>query len=156
MLPLIKATACLAALLLTAAEPPSPRATIESIGVQLFYEQSGTLSNNIAPPATFSGWNTVIGEGDAKEGAQDVLVTVRLKGNGQDGFMTETPLVITARNTAGKVIGTRTVTGILVPYQGTVATALWVNNATCAGKFKVEAKLGKQVRTATVALDCGE
>ncbi len=154
-MPLMMTIAALA-LLPTASEPPPRQATIQSIAIQLFYEMSGTLSGDIAPPRTFSGWNTVIGEGDAKEAAQDVLVTVRLKGDGQDALMTETPLIITARNSAGKVIGTRTVTGILVPYEGTVATALWVNNATCAGKFTVEAKLGKQVKKTVVGLDCGE
>jgi len=138
--------------------PPAttPRATIESIRVQLYYEGSGTLSGNIAPPATFSGWNTVIGEGDAKEPAQEVLVSVRLKGDGSDGFLTETPLVITARNGAGKIIGQRTVRSILVPYQGTVASALWLPNAICTGKLRIEARLGKQVRTTSVSLDCGE
>ncbi|WP_088181800.1 hypothetical protein [Sphingobium sp. Z007] len=139
------------------ADPPPPHALIESVRAQLFYELSGTLSGNIAsPPSRFSGWNTVIGEGEAKEAAQDLLVTVRVKGNGADGFLTETPLVITARNSAGKLLGSRSVTGILVPYEGSVATALWINNATCAGKLTIEAKLGKQVKTATVALDCGE
>lgn len=136
--------------------PPAPQATIESIRVQLYYEGSGTLSGNIAPPAKFSGWNTVIGEGDAKEPAQDVLVSVRLKSDGSDGFLTETLLVITARNGAGKIIGQRTVRSILVPYQGTVASALWLPNATCAGKLRIEARFGKQVRTASASLDCGE
>jgi len=139
------------------ADPPPPQASIESIRAQLFYELSGTLSGNVAsPPSNFSGWNTVIGEGEAKEAAQDLLVTVRVKGNGADGFLTETPLVITARNGAGKLLGSRSVTGILVPYEGSVATALWINNATCAGKLTIEAKLGKQAKRATVALDCGE
>lgn len=138
-------------------DPPPPQAVIESVRAQLFYELSGTLSGNIAsPPSRFSGWNTVIGEGDAKEAAQDLLVTVRLKSNGADGFLTEAPLVITARNGAGKLLGSRSITGILVPYEGSVATALWINNATCAGKLTIEAKLGKEVKRATVALDCGE
>jgi hypothetical protein len=144
------------ALLLAGAEPPPRIATLQDIRVQLFYELSSTLSPNIAPPATFSGWNTVIGEGDAKEAAQDVLVTVRLKGDGVDAILTETPLVITARNGAGKVLATRTVNGVLVPYEGTVSTALWVNNATCAGKLSIEAKMGAQVKRTQVALDCGE
>jgi hypothetical protein len=140
----------------TATEPPPPRARIESIRVQLYYELSGTLSANIAPPANFTGWNTVIGEGDAKEAAQDVLVSVQLGSDGSDGFLTDRPLLITARNGKGKVIGTRSASAILVPYRGTVSTALWLRNATCAGKIGIEAQLGKQVRRTSVTLHCGE
>jgi len=51
---------------LTAVAPAqTPQAIIQSIRVQLYYEQSGTLSANIAPPAKFSGWNTVIGQLEA-------------------------------------------------------------------------------------------
>ena len=138
------------------ADTPPPQPTLESIRVQLYYELSGSLSANIAPPATFSGWNTVIGEGDAKEAAQDVLVSVHLTGNGVDAFLTETPLVITARNGAGKVIGTRSINGVLVPYQGTVSNVLWLQNATCVGKLNIEARFGKMVKKTAVNLDCGE
>lgn len=138
------------------ADPAPPRAEIESIRIQLYYELSGTFSPNIASPSSFSGWNTVIGEGDAKEQAQDVLVTVRLKSDGSDGFLTGAPLIITARNRAGKVIGSRTVRDILVPYKGTVSSALWLHNATCAGLLRIEARMGKQVKTTTASLACGE
>lgn len=155
--------AILAAILLTGTaalakknDQVRPQATIESVRAQLYYELSGTLSANIASPASFSGWNTVIGEGDAREAAQDLLVSVRLKGDGSDGFLTDRPLIITAWDRKGKVIGRRSVNSILVPYQGTVSTALWLPDVTCIGKLSIEARFGNQVRRETVSLDCGE
>ena len=50
---------------------------IEAIRMQLFYETTGTLSADITP--TPDSWaNTVIGEGAAKEPANDIMVSVVL------------------------------------------------------------------------------
>ena len=100
-----------------------PPVAIEHIGAQLLYSGSGTLSRDIAPPATFSGWNTVIGEGDAKGSAADVLVSVTLT-TPSDELALDTPLTVSAR--------------------------------TAAGKVTITATLGRQTRSATLALDCGE
>ncbi|HEX9963625.1 MAG TPA: hypothetical protein VGB04_01425 [Allosphingosinicella sp.] len=46
----------------------------------LFYENTGRLSKDISPPVEFTGWNTVIGEGSAEDAADDLLVTVEVRG----------------------------------------------------------------------------
>src|SRR3712207_7607316 len=53
---------------------------VDEIRAQLFYERSGRLSQNIAPPAKFESRNTVIGEGHAEGPAGDILVSVLLSG----------------------------------------------------------------------------
>ena len=135
------------------AAPPAP-ATIEHIGAQLLYSGAGTLSRDIAPPATFSGWNTVIGEGDAKGSATDVLVSVVLTTAG-DELNVDTPLVVSARTAAGKVLGQRQFSNILID-RGKVVEFLLLPNVTCAGKVTITATLGRQTRSAALALDCGE
>jgi hypothetical protein len=144
-----------AALLLASA---APEARLGEIRAQLFYETSGTLSGDIARPGAFSGWNTVIGEGPAKEAAQDVLVAVRLLNadGAVDAALTTTPLVVTAKDGRGRVLATRRFTSVLIPMRGGTWNALWLRNATCGGKVRVEARFGAQVRRATLNLDCGE
>ena len=129
-------------------------ARIEAVGVQLVYQTSGTLSQDIAPPARFTAWNTVIGEGDAREPANDIVVSVRLsipqdQGNG------DVPLVITVRKAGGKVVASRRVATQFFTKGRSVQT-LNVQDATCLGKLAIEARLGKQTKSTQVALMCGE
>jgi hypothetical protein len=135
------------------ADPPQPVA-IARIGAQLLYSSSGALSRDIAPPAKFSGWNTIIGEGDAGGSASDVLVTVTLTSPSAQ-LNVATPLFISARSAAGKVLAQRKVTNLLID-NGKAFEFLLLPDATCAGKVTITATLGQQTRSATLALDCGE
>ena len=135
------------------ADPPPPVA-IAHIGAQLLYSNSGALSRDIAPPAKFSGWNTIIGEGDAGGAASDVLVTVTLTSPSSQ-LNVATPLFISARSAAGKVLAQRKITNILID-NGKAFEFVLLPDATCAGKVTITATLGQQTRTAALALDCGE
>lgn len=135
-----------------AATPPP--VAIAHIGAQLLYSNSGALSRDIAPPATFSGWNTVIGEGDAKGSATDVLVTVTLT-TPSDELNVDSPLTLNARSAAGKVLAQRKISNILID-NGKAFEFLLLPDATCAGKVTITATLGQQTRSAALALDCGE
>ena len=134
------------------AEDPKPK--IDSIGIQLFYATSGKLSENIGPPSTFSAHNTVIGEGDAREPANDILVTVRLSIPQKQGN-SSVPLVIKATDAKGKVLASRKVQSQFFN-EGRTVQALFLPDSTCAGKLTVEASLGKASKTQTVSLACGE
>ncbi len=146
------------AAVLLAAGAPAPAATLGEIRAQLFYEQSGTFSGDIARPGSFAGWNTVIGEGPAKEAAQDVLVTVPLAAaaGAQDARIAAEPLLLRARDGRGRTLASRTISAILIPWRGQVWSALWLRDATCAGKVTIDARLGGQTKRAVLALDCGE
>ena len=134
------------------ADPP-PAVTIDHIGAQLLYANTGAPSGDIAPPAKFSGWNTVIGEGDAKGPATDVLVSVTLKSASQPSNL-DAPVSVIAR-TATKVLAQRTFGHVLID-RGKAVLFLLLPDATCAGKVTITAALGRQTRNATLALDCGE
>jgi hypothetical protein len=54
----------------------SEKEGLDDIRAQFFYQTTGTLSQNVAPPAKFTIHNAVIGEGDLKEPADDLLVSV--------------------------------------------------------------------------------
>lgn len=130
-----------------------PEATIEAIEVRLVYQRTpGRLSKNIV--TGFTAWNTIIGEGDAEEPADDLLVSVKLSFPEEEGN-SEGPLRVEVSDAKGKVLASRRYGALFFSRKRTVETLL-VPNATCAGRLKVTARLGKQVKTAEVALMCGE
>ncbi|WCT73713.1 hypothetical protein PQ455_00330 [Sphingomonas naphthae] len=154
--------AILTGLALATLGAPAPAAdtgpVLGPIRAQLYYKTTGTLSANIASPAKFVGWNTGAGEGDTKEPAEDMIVSVavRMPAGRDMGENSEVPLTLTATNTAGKVLAKRTFPYLSIPYRDPVVSPLWVPNIQCAGKVTLTAIWGRQRQTATVKLDCGE
>jgi hypothetical protein len=128
--------------------------------VQLFYEYSGRLSPDIAPPARFDLWNVGAGEGSAAEPASDALVTVPLTMRpAEEAKFTTRPLTITATGPGGKRIAARTFPAgmLLVPYRGgPVWARLWLQNIPCAGRMRIEARYGTKVTAAALNFACGE
>ena len=124
-----------------------------SIEAKLLYERTGKLSKNILPPAKFEGHNTLIGEGDAEEPANDILVTIGLAVDADEATSTA-PLVIKVTGN-GKTLAQRSLTSILLT-KGHAYRSMLVPDATCAGTLVVEAMLGAQKKTAKVVLACGE
>lgn len=141
-------------LLAAAPAPAKPDVLLGEIRFQLYQELTGTLSAPVGPK--FSFWNTGAGEGDAKEPASNFLISVPLKSTTGDAVSSETPLVLTVRNAAGKVLATKTSKFQLVPYQGQTYVALWFADQPCAGKITVTATFGRQVKKAAYSIDCGE
>jgi hypothetical protein len=144
-------------LVLAATGVPAQAAEVGKIRIHLVYEETGRLSRDIAPPAEFTGWNTVIGEGSAEEAANDALVLVEVRAARGEESIAQ-PLSIVVRNAKGKVLGQRRIPGpdLLLSDGGRVWKPLWLSNVGCAGTVKVTATLGRSARTSSVALDCGE
>lgn len=133
-------------------------ATLGPIRIQLYYKTSGTLSRDFATGPKPSFWNTGAGEGDTKEPAEDMIVSVPVRmPPGRDmGENSDVPLTITVRNRAGKVIASRRFAWLSIPYKDPVWSALWVSGIQCAGPLAIEAAWGGQKRAAKVSFDCGE
>lgn len=142
--------------LLAGAAPNGP--TLGPVRLQLYYKTTGTLSADVAPPAKIDFWNTGAGEGGAKEPAEDLLVSVPIRmPPGRDmGENSDLPLTITVRTRAGKLLGSRTFRHVSIPYRDPVWSPLWVNGVQCAGPIVATAVWGRQRRTASINLDCGE
>ena len=68
---------------------------VESIGVHLFYNESGSFSENILEAEEFVLWNVIVGGGSAAEPSDRFLVKVRLKGP-KDTYTTA-PVELTVR-----------------------------------------------------------
>lgn len=125
---------------------------VTDIQVRFLYEQTGTLSVDLTADPKIALWNSIIGEGDAKENANDLLVTALVVGPGQHNI--DTPLIITVRDSKGKLLKTRTIPGMMVEtktYRGFI-----LEEAGCAGVITLTAKLGTSTRTEKLDLACGE
>lgn len=122
--------------------------------VRLWYEETGRLSDNIAPPRTFTLWNTIIGEGDAEEHANDALFTIDVKSDGEQNLAQ--PLTLSVTDSRGRVLAKRIVTSMLTSETGNVTLALWVRDVGCAGTVDFVAQMGTAKRSAKLSFDCGE
>jgi hypothetical protein len=140
-----------------AAQETTAQVVLGPLTAQLYYKLSGKLSDNLlARKEPFSGWNTVIGEGDAEEPAEDLLVSVTISSaSGEESFL-EDKLALWVTDAKGKILARREFDGVLVPYQGSVANPLWVGNIGCAGKLTMHARLRGEEKRAELRLDCGE
>ena len=136
-----------------AAQAPAP-IKLERIRVQLIYETTGTLSPDITPPADFSLWNTIIGEGSAAEPASDILVGVELSTTDDQANAT-LPLKVVVRGEGGKVLATRTFDSVFLDDHRAVRSLL-VPDATCAGPVVIEASFGTQRLRTPIDFACGE
>ncbi len=157
----VRAGACAIALLVLGADsalaaapaPPDP-AKLEKIRVQLLYERTGTLSEDIAPPSKFAIWNAVIGEGSAKEPATDVLVSA-VVGGVKDEENSTRPLTITVKDKKGKVLGQRTFSNMLIGEPGLVKSLL-LRDAACAGPITIEVSFNGVHKKTSIDMACGE
>lgn len=122
--------------------------------VRLWYEETGRLSDNIAPPRKFTLWNTIIGEGEAEEHANDALFTVDVKSDGEQNIAH--PVTLIATDLRGKVLAKRIVGSMLTSEAGSVTLALWVRDVGCAGLVNFVAQMGAAKRSVALSFDCGE
>lgn len=125
------------------------------ITAQLFYKNSGKLSDDLlARKEPFVGWNTIIGEGDAEEPAEDLLVTVTL-GSKEEAFLDE-KLELWVTDEGDGEVARRDFEGLLVPQDGEVSNPLWLENVGCAGLLVIHAKFRAEEKSSFLRLDCGE
>lgn len=126
---------------------------IDKIEAKLFYQNSATLSDNVAMGSGVNLWNTVIGEGDAQEPANDVLIIVTIAAD--PSSYDDTPLSIEVKGDDGKVVATRRLKGLLVGDTGKVSRAVYLEDSTC-NALSVKASIGKSTMTLEVPFACGE
>ena len=144
----------IALMLAAAAAAQAPSAEIAEMRMHLFYRAGGRLSDDISPPRQFTGWNTLIGEGDAEEPAEDLLVVVQVRSQGEQ-FL-ETPLHLVAHGRGGRVIAERRFETLLTSGDGATFSPLWLQDVPCEGEIRVTATFGTQRVTETLSLECGE
>lgn len=133
---------------------------VESIKAQLFLERSGRLSDDLVG-AKKALRNTVIGEGDAGEPADALLVTLTFSGakntKSSDKIARDLASVTVRQQarTGEKILLKRVYGGFLFGEQGRIHKAFLLDNATCA-PLEVEVKVGRSRKEAKLDFSCGE
>jgi len=139
---------------LPAAVGAADEGKIVSVQARLAYESTGVFSVNIAPPSNFTAWNTIIGEGDAREPANDLFVSVTIRA-ARKHFNGSTALTLMLRSKKGRVIASRHFKGLFFRDE-TVVKNLYVQDAACLGEVDVSAEYGAAKVVHSLALNCGE
>lgn len=153
----LKAAIAISALLpfnLLRAAETSVGSYLANPAVRLWYEETGRLSENIAPPIKFTLWNTIIGEGDAEEHANDALFTIDIRSDGEQNVVQ--PLIMAVTDKRGKILASRTIRNILTGEKGNATAALWIRDVGCAGSVTFSALMGASKRSTHLEFDCGE
>lgn len=140
-------------------DPPSS-IRLDRVEARLFYEETGRLSDDLLNrPEPFVGWNTIIGEGDAEEAANDMLITVRLEadkfGDKPEKYV-DSAVEVAVKNAKGKVLGSRKWPSVLTSGKGVAVLPLWVANVGCAGALTITARYNGTAKSGRLELDCGE
>jgi hypothetical protein len=140
--------------------PALAQVAVQDIRMQLFMERSGKLSDNIVRSGK-AFHNTVIGEGDAGEPAESVLVTLIVSGPknaaASDKIARDMASVTVTQTTkqGPKILLKRAYGGFRFGPDGRVHKAFWLDNATC-GALEVDVKLGRSRKTEKIDFTCGE
>lgn len=126
---------------------------VDSIEAKVFLSYSATLSQNVAEGSGVNLWNTVIGEGEINEPANDVLIVVNVSAD--PGSFDAGTLTIEVTGHDGKLVASRKIEGLLIGPEGKVSKAVYIEDATC-NELKVKASVGKSEKTVGVPFACGE
>lgn len=131
---------------------------ISAIRAQLFYEASGTFSDDLFSQKDLSLWNTIIGEGSSGGASSSTLVTVAV--SGENVPVGSTKVEITATNSKNKLIVKKLVHVALYDEKTTFYAPIWLYDTGCE-PIKISARLiGKGANATvvkkTIPFACGE
>lgn len=138
------------------ASPAAAQAVrIDEIRAHVFYNRSGTLSDDIikTKPALF---NIIIGAGDGlKETADSVLIVIALKGPPSGFDERETITVTVTDEKARKKVVERKFNGFLFDDKGRLVKPIFLENKVCA-PLRIVAKGKGGEKAVTIPFMCGE
>lgn len=142
--------------LLAALALPVKADTVEVQKVEAFLVQghSGELSADIMPPKqTIGFWNTIIGEGGAGEGSEDVLVVVHYRRLKQTDLRSQTLFTVT--DEFGKLVLKRENFDLWFGDGEKAAKAFLLEQITCR-HVKLEVSVDGKAERHELPFQCGE
>jgi hypothetical protein len=131
---------------------------ITAVRAQLFYDASGTFSEDILSQKDLALWNTIIGEGSAGQASTSTFVTVEISGRNLPVGVTKVEITATGNKTR---LIQRKIIGVDIYDQRTKFFApFWLYDTGCE-EIKISARLiGKGVAapvvTKRIPFSCGE
>jgi hypothetical protein len=131
-------------------------ATVEDIRVQLFYEYSGALSDDLTKRKDLKLFNTMTGDGDAKQPANSFLVSVAVKGEPETfDKAAALTITVTTEDKRKRKVAEKAFSGILFGPEGKIMKAMFVTDTVCA-PLTVTAKLKSgSSKTFSLPFKCG-
>lgn len=118
---------CFAAPVAEAAESESYK--IASVNAYLFYNHSGSFSENVIDNPDFVFWNAIIGEGSAKEPSDAVLVDVEIEGSAGSYESRNIQLEVSE---AGQVVLKKSLDIGILSDEGRYHAGFWLYETGCA------------------------
>ena len=103
---------------------------VESVDVYLFYNESGSFSENILEAEEFILWNTVAGGGSAEEPSDRFLIRVQLKGS-KNTYVTDPVALAVKTEESEEVVYTETYAGFQFTEAGIAYRASMVAGHNC-------------------------
>jgi len=103
---------------------------VESVDVYLFYNESGSFSENILEAEEFVLWNTVAGGGSAEEPSDRFLIRIQLKGS-KNTYVTDPVALAVKTEESEEVVYTETYAGFQFTEAGIVYRASMVAGHNC-------------------------
>ena len=103
---------------------------VESVDVYLFYNESGTFSENILEAEEFILWNTVAGGGSAEEPSDRFLIRIQLKGS-KNTYATDPVALAVKTEESEEVVYTETYAGFQFTEAGIAYRASMVAGHNC-------------------------
>ena len=131
---------------------------ITAIRAQLFYDATGTLSEDILSQKDLALWNTIIGGGSAGAASTSTFVTVEISGRNLP--VGATKVEVTARGDKNRLIQTRVIDVDIYDERTKFFAPFWLYDTGCE-PIKVSARLmgvgaPRTVFTKTIPFACGE
>lgn len=131
---------------------------ISDIRAQLFFEETGALSDDLFSRPELSLFNTIIGEGSAGGASSSTLVTVEV--SGRNVKVGSVKVEVIATGDKNKLLGKTLISLALYDSKTKFYAPLWIYDTGCE-KVKISARLiGRGIKPsltkATIPFLCGE
>jgi hypothetical protein len=157
VLAVLAVSAASAAVLDAARKPAVAPYRLSGMKTMLFYEHTGTFSGDLLTQPGIALWNTIIGEGDAKEPSHSVLVVVQV--SGEAGSSEDARRVELTASEGSKVILRQAQELGVLSARGRTHVGFWLYDVGCE-RVRLRARLVGQAqespRTAEIPFECGE
>jgi|GEM_PF-939213 len=131
---------------------------ITAIRAQLFYDATGTFSQDVLSQKDVALWNTIIGEGSAGAASTSSLVTVEVSGRNLP--VGATKIEVTATGNKNRLIQKRVIDVDIYDERTKFFAPFWLYDTGCE-PIKISARLigvgvARTVVTRTIPFRCGE
>lgn len=131
---------------------------ITAIRAQLFYDATGTFSEDLLSQKDLSLWNTVIGEGGAGGASTSTFVTVEISGRNLTVGATKVEITVTGNK--NRVVQKKLIGVDIYDERVKFFAPLWLHDTGCE-QLKISARLigpgaPRNIVTRTIPFACGE